>query len=170
MESQYWNDEVQQSAWLLDYDRRCMLDCADTFQNLAAVMGEMNWELEQEKTPDDREELLRRRQAMESRKQYAAHMRQIGSGYVRSADPAGRSAGKADCARPGGRRHCSRGYLSAAGKRGQAADHDICPPDKEQKHDGRGNCRVFVGADGYPAGAAEEKSIFCRRRISESVF
>ena len=76
MESQYWNDEVQQSAWLLDYDRRCMLDCADTFQNLAAVMGEMNWELEQEKTPDDREELLRRRQAMESRKQYAAHMRQ----------------------------------------------------------------------------------------------
>lgn len=54
MESQYWNDEVQQSAWLLDYDRRCMLDCADTFQNLAAVMGEMNWELEQEKTPDDR--------------------------------------------------------------------------------------------------------------------
>ena len=22
MESQYWNDEVQQSAWLLDYDRR----------------------------------------------------------------------------------------------------------------------------------------------------
>ena len=37
MESQYWNDEVQQSAWLLDYDRRCMLDCADTFQNLAAV-------------------------------------------------------------------------------------------------------------------------------------
>ena len=61
MESQYWNDEVQQSAWLLDYDRRCMLDCADTFQNLAAVMGEMNWELEQEKTPDDREELLRRR-------------------------------------------------------------------------------------------------------------
>ena len=72
MESQYWNDEVQQSAWLLDYDRRCMLDCADTFQNLAAVMGEMNWELEQEKTPDDREELLRRRQAMESRKQYAA--------------------------------------------------------------------------------------------------
>lgn len=41
---------------------------------------------------------------------------------------------------------------------------------KEQKHDGRGNCRVFVGADGYPAGAAEEESIFCRRRISESVF
>lgn len=77
MESQYWNDEVQQSAWLLDYDRRCMLDCADTFQNLAVVMGEMNWELEQEKTPDDREELLRRRQAMESRKQYAAHMRQM---------------------------------------------------------------------------------------------
>ena len=77
MESQYWNDEVQKSAWLLDYDRRCMLDCADTFQNLAAVMGEMNWELEQEKTPDDREELLRRRQAMESRKQYAAHMRQM---------------------------------------------------------------------------------------------
>ena len=77
MESQYWTDEVQQSAWLLDYDRRCMLDCADTFQNLAAVMGEMNWELEQEKTPDDREELLRRRQAMESRKQYAAHMRQM---------------------------------------------------------------------------------------------
>ena len=77
MESQYWNDEVQQSAWLLDYDRRCMLDCADTFQNLAAVMGEMNWELEQEKKPDDREELLRRRQAMESRKQYAAHMRQM---------------------------------------------------------------------------------------------
>ena len=37
----------------------------------------MNWELEQEKTPDDREELLRRRQAMESRKQYAAHMRQM---------------------------------------------------------------------------------------------
>ena len=60
--------------------------------------------------------------------------------------------------------------LSAAGKRGQAADHDICPPDKEQKHDGRGNCRVFVGADGYPAGAAEEESIFCRRRIRESVF
>ena len=29
MESQYWNDEVQQSAWLLDYDRRCMLDCAE---------------------------------------------------------------------------------------------------------------------------------------------
>ena len=56
MESQYWNDEVQQSAWLLDYDRRCMLDCADTFQNLAAVMGEMNWELEQEKMPDDRED------------------------------------------------------------------------------------------------------------------
>ena len=94
----------------------------------------------------------------------------VGSGYVRSADPAGRSAGKADCARPGGRRHCSRGYLSAAGKRGQAADYDICPPDEEKKHDGGGNCRVSVGADGYPAGAAEEKSIFCRRRIGEPVF
>ena len=176
MESQYWNDEVQQSAWLLDYDRRCMLDCADTFQNLAAVMGEMNWELEQEKTPDDREELLRRRQAMESRKQYAAHMRQMAGMLQSVADTSvqlirlGGRQEKQIVRAPGGRRHCSRGYLSAAGKRGQAADHDICPPDKEQKHDGRGNCRVFVGADGYPAGAAEEESIFCRRRISESVF
>ena len=174
MESQYWNDEVQQSAWLLDYDRRCMLDCADTFQNLAAVMGEMNWELEQEKTPDDREELLRRRQAMESRKQYAAHMRQMAGMLQSVADTS------VQLIRLGGRQEKQIvralagegivGYLSAAGKRGQAADHDICPPDKEQKHDGRGNCRVFVGADGYPAGAAEEESIFCRRRIRESVF
>ena len=61
----------------------------------------MNWEPEQEKRRTIGEELLRRRQAMESWKQYAAHMRQMlagmlnGSGYVRSADPAGRSAGKA---------------------------------------------------------------------------
>ena len=46
------------------------------------------------------------------------------------------------------------------GKEDRLQIDDICPPDKEQKHDGRGNCRVFVGADGYPAGAAEEESIF----------
>lgn len=99
MESQYWNDEVQQSAWLLDYDRRCMLDCADTFQNLAAVMGEMNWELEQEKrrtigraasaqTGDGEPETICGAYASDGGN--AA----VGSGYVRSADPAGRSAGK----------------------------------------------------------------------------
>lgn len=174
--TQSWNDEVQQSAWLLDYDRRSMLDCADTFQNLAAVMGEMNWELEQGKTPDDREELLRRRQAMESRKQYAAHMRQMAGMLQSVADTS------VQLIRLGGRQEkqivralAGEGIVVEdiyllPGKRGQAADHDICPPDKEQKHDGRGNCRVFVGADGYPAGAAEEESIFCRRRIRESVF
>ncbi|MFR6590939.1 MAG: hypothetical protein ACLURV_13465 [Gallintestinimicrobium sp.] len=76
MESQYWNDEVQQSAWLLDYDRRCMLDCADTFQNLAAVMGEMNWELEQENAGRSGR-AASAQTGDESRKQYAAHMRQM---------------------------------------------------------------------------------------------
>ena len=152
-----------------------MLDCADTFQNLAAVMGEMNWELEQEKTPDDREERFGADRRWRAGNNMRRIMRQMAGMPQSVADTS------VQLIRLGGRQEkqivralAGEGIvvedIYLLGKRGQAADHDICPPDKEQKHDGRGNCRVFVGADGYPAGAAEEESIFCRRRIRESVF
>lgn len=71
----YQDFEAQQSAYLLDYDRRRILNCADTFQELASVMGEMNREADAGSC--DREELLRLKQAKDARKQYAAHMRQM---------------------------------------------------------------------------------------------
>ncbi|MDO4292836.1 MAG: PP2C family protein-serine/threonine phosphatase [Eubacteriales bacterium] len=82
----YADYDARQSEYLLDYDRRRILNCADTFQSLAAVMGEMNWELAQEEEEGqktDREQRLRQLQAFESRRQYAAHMRQM-AGFMQS--------------------------------------------------------------------------------------
>lgn len=73
--------DAQQSAYLLDYDRRRILSCADTFQNLAAVFSEMNRDEEEEEEnreeEQDRERILRLRQIRESRRQYAVYMRQM---------------------------------------------------------------------------------------------
>lgn len=76
VKTKYLDFEAQQSAYLLDYDRRRILNCADTFQELASVMGEMNWEADGGRK-NDREELLKLKQAKDTRRQYAAQMRQM---------------------------------------------------------------------------------------------
>lgn len=75
VKTKYLDFEAQQSAYLLDYDRRRILNCADTFQELAAVMGEMDRGADAGSS--DREELLKLKQAKDTRKQYASHMRQM---------------------------------------------------------------------------------------------
>lgn len=79
MKSNYMDYDAQQSAYLLDYDRRRILNCADTFRNLAAVFSGMNQNGEEEtqETFQDRERMLRLKQAEENRRQYAAYMRQM---------------------------------------------------------------------------------------------
>lgn len=79
MKSNYVDYDAQQSSYLLDYDRRRILNCADTFQNLAAVFSGMNLNGEEdtEEMSQDRERMLRLKQAQESRRRYAAYMRQM---------------------------------------------------------------------------------------------
>lgn len=76
--------DAQQFAYLLEYDRRRILDCADTFQELAAVLCDRNREtdaMEAEtdamESETDRELLLRRGEARDNRKQYAFTLRQM---------------------------------------------------------------------------------------------
>lgn len=69
--------DAQQFAYLLEYDRRRILDCADTFQELAAVFSDMNRETEGRGEETDRKLLLRRGEARDNRKHYAFYMRQM---------------------------------------------------------------------------------------------
>lgn len=80
MKSKVTDYDALQSAYLLEYDRRRILNCADTFENLAAVFAEMNRREEEEDGEEkerDREETLRYRQAEENRKHYASYMKQM---------------------------------------------------------------------------------------------
>lgn len=73
--------DALQSAYLLEYDRRRILNCADTFENLASVFAQMNRdekEVGAEKDSEaDREAEWDKRQAQENRRRYASHMRQL---------------------------------------------------------------------------------------------
>lgn len=77
--------EGQQSAYLLEYDRRRILNCADTFQNLAGVFTEMNREEGegQDTALQDREQALQKREAQENRRHYADYLRQM-AGLLRT--------------------------------------------------------------------------------------
>ena len=60
---------TQQADYLLDYDRRNILRCADTFEDLALAVCRMDREREQEESKDgDREELWRQRRAQEGKR------------------------------------------------------------------------------------------------------
>lgn len=71
--------QAEQSAYLLEYDRRRILNCADTFRSLAAVLTGMNLEEEEERERErqDREKRLQQSRAREDRKQYAAYLKQV---------------------------------------------------------------------------------------------
>lgn len=73
--------DALQSAYLLEYDRRRILNCADTFENLASVFAQMNHEEAAEgadaENEADREAEWEKRQAQENRRHYASHMRQL---------------------------------------------------------------------------------------------
>ena len=69
--------QAEQSAYLLEYDRRRILNCADTFRSLAAVLTGMNLEEEEERERQDREKRLQQSRAREDRKQYAAYLKQV---------------------------------------------------------------------------------------------
>lgn len=73
--------DALQSAYLLEYDRRRILNCADTFENLASVFAQMNREEHEDgenaEEWTDREEKWDKRRAQENRKNYASHMRQL---------------------------------------------------------------------------------------------
>lgn len=80
MKSKVTDYDALQSAYLLEYDRRRILNCADTFENLAAVFAEMNRNEEEEDSREeelDREAALRYKQAQENRKHYASYMKQM---------------------------------------------------------------------------------------------
>lgn len=79
MKNRYMDEDTEQSAYLLDYDRRRILSCADTFRSLASVFMEMNREEQEEEGTgcEDRERLWRMQKAKEERRQYAAYMRQM---------------------------------------------------------------------------------------------
>lgn len=82
MKSKTADYDALQSAYLLEYDRRRILNCADTFENLAAVFAEMNREEEQdaqdrEKRERDREAAWRMNRAQENRRHYASYMKQL---------------------------------------------------------------------------------------------
>ena len=77
MKSRAEGCDMQQSAYLLEYDRRRILNCADTFENLAAVFSEMNNGEEDGAELADRETRLQQSMAQESRKNYAYQMRQL---------------------------------------------------------------------------------------------
>lgn len=73
--------DALQSAYLLEYDRRRILNCADTFENLASVFAQMNREEAAEgkaaEKEADREAEWDKRRAQENRRHYASHMRQL---------------------------------------------------------------------------------------------
>lgn len=79
MKSKIADYDPLQSAYLLEYDRRRILNCADTFENLAAVFVGMNQEeaQEQEQKTCDREAAWRSKRARENRKNYAFYMKQL---------------------------------------------------------------------------------------------
>lgn len=82
MKSKTADYDALQSAYLLEYDRRRILNCADTFENLAAVFAEMNSEEDQDKQDEkgrerDREAAWRMKRAQENRRHYASYMRQL---------------------------------------------------------------------------------------------
>lgn len=68
---------TQQADYLLDYDRRNILRCADTFEDLALAVCRMDREREQEESKDgDREELWRQRRAQEGKRARAFYLKQ----------------------------------------------------------------------------------------------
>lgn len=72
--------DALQSAYLLEYDRRRILNCADAFENLASVLAQMNREEPAEDETGaaaDREMEWNRKRAQENRRNYALHMRQL---------------------------------------------------------------------------------------------
>ena len=71
--------QAEQSAYLLEYDRRRILNCADTFRSLAAVLTGMNLDEEGQEGQkgQDREKQLRKNRAQEERKNYAVYLRQV---------------------------------------------------------------------------------------------
>lgn len=76
------DQDAQQYAYLLEYDRRRILDCADTFQSLASVFYDMNREMP-EAPFGDRELVLRKSEAKNSRRQYAFYMQQM-AGFMQN--------------------------------------------------------------------------------------
>ena len=79
--------QAEQSAYLLEYDRRRILNCADTFRSLAAVLTGMNLE-EEDGEEGSREQRLQKRRAQEDRKNYAAYLRQV-AGLMQARSRAG---------------------------------------------------------------------------------
>ncbi len=78
MKSEMETYGMWRSSYLLEYDRRQILSCADTLDNLAAVFSEMGRETEEQKTePADREALWRARRVRENRNSYAYYMKQM---------------------------------------------------------------------------------------------
>lgn len=73
--------DALQSAYLLEYDRRRILNCADTFESLASVFAQMNREESADgadkEDETDREAEWNKRRAQENRRSYASHMRQM---------------------------------------------------------------------------------------------
>lgn len=72
--------DALQSAYLLEYDRRRILNCADAFENLASVFAQMNREESAEGEAEkaaDREMEWNRKRTQENRRNYALHMRQL---------------------------------------------------------------------------------------------
>ncbi|MDO4332961.1 MAG: PP2C family protein-serine/threonine phosphatase [Eubacteriales bacterium] len=81
MKSKTADYDALQSAYLLEYDRRRILNCADTFENLAAVFAEMNRDedgnVRDREGECDREAAWRMKRAQENRRHYASYMKQL---------------------------------------------------------------------------------------------
>lgn len=81
MKSKTADYDALQSAYLLEYDRRRILNCADTFENLAAVFAEMNRDEDgngrEREGERDREAAWRMKRAQENRRHYASYMKQL---------------------------------------------------------------------------------------------
>lgn len=73
---------AQQFAYLLEYDRRRIMDCADTFQSLASVFYDMNREMT-EAGEEDRKLIFQRKEAESTRKHYAFYMQQM-AGFMQN--------------------------------------------------------------------------------------
>ncbi len=70
--------DAMQSAYLLEYDRRRILNCADTFENLASVFAQMGGGAEESGDgEEDREAAWNRKRTKENRKNYVSYMRQM---------------------------------------------------------------------------------------------
>lgn len=72
--------DAAQSAYLLEYDRRRILNCADTFENLAAVFAQMSHGETDGKETDknaDRESAWNKQRVQENRRNYASYMKQL---------------------------------------------------------------------------------------------